>query len=564
MVVALVLALAISAVVGQHDLQTPTAPLEAARRDPTQTIKGGTIRGRISSLDTGKPLRRAQVRLTSETDFFAEARVVSTATDGRYEFRDVAPGRYTVRVERSGYLGLTYGQRRPGEQKRPLELDENETVDQVDFALSRMSVISGRLFDDLGEPVGGVTVWALQTRYVQGRRQLVSTGVTATTDITGRYRLLSLVPGDYTLMGTTRQTWPLDSDPKQVFGYVSTYFPGTPTAVQAQRVKVGVAQEASGIDFNLVAGRTSFIRGTATSAAGIPLVGETVTIMREIGGPAMLMGSAVAMGSTKVTGDGRWTIRDIPPGEFRLSIRTAARGNEKPQEGQVSVHVAGVDLEGVELIAGAGGIVRGEVVTDDGSPLPAGFDRLRVRPRLDPNGRMMTSVLDPDNGRVQSDGSFEVRGVLSDTVLSVSALSGEWTLKAIEVEGRDLGDLPLPIEHGRTLAGVRVVLTNRPTIIRGALRDEKQSPAEGTVIVFADDSAKWREDSRAVRATRLDQRGLFTFKGLPTGDYFLVALDSVQEGQWYDPEFLERLKSRAKRVAIADAESKTVDLVLRK
>ena len=108
------------------------------------------------------------------------------------------------------------------------------------------------------------------------------------------------------------------------------------------------------------------------------------------------------------------------------------------------------------------------------------------------------------------------------------------------------------------------MLTSRPTIIRGALRDEKQNPAEGTVIVFADDSAKWREGSRTIRATRLDQRGLFTFKGLPAGDYFLVALDSVQEGQWYDPEFLEGLKGRARRVAIADAESKQVDLVLRK
>jgi hypothetical protein len=173
-------------------------------------------------------------------------------------------------------------------------------------------------------------------------------------------------------------------------------------------------------------------------------------------------------------------------------------------------------------------------------------------------------VLHPDNGRVQSDGSFEVRGVLSDTVLSIAPLTGEWTLKAIEIEGRDMADLPLPIEHGTTLSGVRVLLTSRPTIIRGALRDEKQQAAEGTVIVFAEDSAKWREGSRSLRAARLDERGLFAFKGLPAGDYFVAALDSVQEGQWYDPEFLEGLKGRATRVAIADAESKHVDLVLRR
>jgi hypothetical protein len=562
---AVILAVAICALAAPADPQIAgSAPRDAAPHDPAREVKSsGVIRGRITSLDTGKPLRRAQVHLTDEMSPLTP-RTASTSNDGRYEFRDIPPGRYTLRVQRSGYLALNYGQRRPGEQARPLEIAEKEVADKVDFALPRMSVINGRVLDDLGEPIAGVTVWALQPRYIQGRRQLVATGANARTDITGRYRLLSLPPGDYAVMGTTRETWPHDSDPKQVFGYAPTYFPGTSMAAQAQRVKLGVAQEASGIDFSLVAGRTSNVRGNATSASGLPLGGETVTMMHEIGGPTMWMGSAVAVASTKVAGDGSWTLSNIPPGEYRLSIRAAARGNDPAQEGQVTINVAGVDVEGLSLVAGAGGTVRGDVVTDDGSPLPAGFDRMQVRPPFNPNARIMISVLHPDNGRVQSDGSFEVQGVLSDTVLSIGPLTGEWTLKALEVDGRDMADLPLPIEHGKTLSGVHVVLTSRPTTIRGVVRDAKQKTAEGTVIVFAEDSAKWRDGSRVIRATRLDQRGLFMFKGLPAGDYFLVALDSVQEGQWYDPEFLEGLKTRARRVALDDAESKQVDLVLRK
>ena len=490
---AVILACAIFALATPATAQVSvSAPGDSGSRGSTPAVHaGGVIRGRITSLDTGKPLRRAQVRLTPETNFLSDPRTASTSADGRYEFRDVAPGRYTLRVERSGYLALTYGQRRPGEQGQPLEIADKETADKVDFVLPRMSVISGRVLDDLGEPIGGVTVWALQTRYVQGRRQLVATGANATTDITGRYRLLSLAPGDYAVMGTTRQTWPLDSDPKQVVGYAPTYSPSTSTPAQAQRVRLGVAHEASGVDFSLVAGRTVNVRGHATSASGLPLGGETVTMMREIGGPTLWMGSAMAVGSTKVAGDGSWTLSSIPPGEYRLSIRAAARGNEPAQEGQLTVSVAGVDVEGLSLVAGAGGIVRGDVVTDDGSPLPAGFDRTHVRPPFNPKAGLVISMLDPDNGRVQSDGSFEVKGVLSDTLLSIGPLTGEWTLKAIEVEGRDMADLPLPIEHGKMLSGVRVVLTSRPTIIRGTLRDEKQNPAEGTVIVFTEDSAKW-------------------------------------------------------------------------
>jgi hypothetical protein len=563
MLAALILALAIPALAAPAGPQTArSAPPDAAPRGPTQEVKSsGVIRGRITSLDTGKPLRRAQVRLTDVMSPLTP-RTASTSNDGRYEFRDISPGRYTLRVQRSGYLAQNYGQRHPGEQARPLEIADKEVVEKVDFALPRMGIISGRVLDELGEPIVGVTVWALQTRYFDGRRNLVPTGGNARTDVTGQYRLLSLPPGDYVVMGTTRETWPLDTDPKQVFAYAPTYFPGTSTPAAARRVKIGVGQETPAIDFSLVPGRTSRVSGNATSASGLPLAGETVTLQQEIAGPTVFMGSPVA--STKVGGDGTWTLSNVAPGEYRLSIRTPARDSRQAQEGHLTINVAGADLEGLSLVASSGGTVRGQVVTDDGSPLPVGFDRMQVRPPFNPGSRTTTSMPSPDNGRVRSDGSFEVQDVFRDTVLSIGPLTGDWTLKAIEVEGRDIADYPLPLEHGATLSGVRIVLTSRPTTIRGVLRDEKQNPAEGTVIVFAEDSAKWRDGSRVIRMTRPDQRGLFTFKGLPAGDYFLIALDYVQDGQWNDPEFLDGLKARAKRVAIADAESKQVDLLVRK
>src|SRR6188474_448438 len=76
----------------------------------------GTIRGRITGADTQRPLRRAQVTLTG-VDLDAP-RQANTSLDGRYEFKDLLPGRYTVSATRAGYLGLRYGQRRPLEQAR--------------------------------------------------------------------------------------------------------------------------------------------------------------------------------------------------------------------------------------------------------------------------------------------------------------------------------------------------------------------------------------------------------------------------------------------------------------
>jgi hypothetical protein len=165
---------------------------------------------------------------------------------------------------------------------------------------------------------------------------------------------------------------------------------------------------------------------------------------------------------------------------------------------------------------------------------------------------------------VNADGTFEVKGIFGPVVLTIGTLTGDWTLKAIEHDGRNLADDPIDVRHGETLDGVRIVLTNRPTQLRGALLDDKKQPADGTVIVFPEDSSRWREGSRTIRAARPDQKGEFSIKGLPAGTYFIAAVDYAQDGEWYDPEFLSELQRRARRLSLAEAESTRVALTVQK
>ena len=158
------------------------------------------------------------------------------------------------------------------------------------------------------------------------------------------------------------------------------------------------------------------------------------------------------------------------------------------------------------------------------NPILRGVDRFTVRAR--PLNWMWSTV-----GRVNADGTFELKGVIGSVVLSIWTLTGDWTLKTVEHNGRNLADAPIDVRHGETLNGVRVVLTNRPTHVRGGLVDEKQQPAEGTVVIFPEDTSRWREDSRTVRAARPDQKGEFSIKGMPPGKYLIAALDYVQDGQ---------------------------------
>jgi hypothetical protein len=61
MLAALILPLAIPILAAEPQIAAP-APPGTAPRGPNQEVKAsGVIRSRITSLDTGKPLRRAQV-----------------------------------------------------------------------------------------------------------------------------------------------------------------------------------------------------------------------------------------------------------------------------------------------------------------------------------------------------------------------------------------------------------------------------------------------------------------------------------------------------------------------
>ena len=93
--------------------QVPAPPLvqPAQPRDPAPAAKGtAAIVGRVTNLETGGPLRRAVIRISSPT--LPSDRRVSTNSDGRYEVRDLPAGDYSLKAERGGYLTLAYGQRR--------------------------------------------------------------------------------------------------------------------------------------------------------------------------------------------------------------------------------------------------------------------------------------------------------------------------------------------------------------------------------------------------------------------------------------------------------------------
>jgi hypothetical protein len=540
--------------------QPPVQPRMPARDAITPAQKGtASIKGRVVSADAARPLRRAQIRVFAQE--LSEARTTSTNTQGLFEIRDLPAGRYTVRVTRSGYLPLDYGQRHPGEPGRPLQIGEGEKVEKVEFALPRAGVISGQIVDETADAVAGVSVYAMQPQYFRGRRRLVPVGSFARTDDTGQYRLLAVPPGDYIVMATLRETWSTRGEQKQVLGYAPSYFPGTANAPDAQRVKVAVGQEVSAVDFSLVPGRAATVSGTAMRADGTPLAGGSVSLSQEVIGPSA--SSFSSAGGTKIAADGTWTMKDVSPGEYRLSASGPSSGSGT-EELSMTIAVHGTDLD-LALVTGAPGTLTGHVVTDDGAPLPASPTKLRVVAESTVVDRRSSGVSSEDpNGLVGSDGTFTFKGLTGPAILKISWLPKGWSVKSVEVGGRDYTLAPLEVPAGQTMAGARIVTTKKFPAVSGRITDARGEPAEGTVVFFPADGVQWAEAAGSVIHARPDQSGTFRFESVRPGEYLVAALEYVQTWQLADPEFLEGLRRDATKVVVQEGENEPIAVKLKK
>lgn len=543
---------------------TPTSRVQQSpSRDTSNRIAIGTsiIHGHVVAADGNRPLRRVQIKATA-SELANGSRTTSTDESGEYELTDLPAGRYTISASRGGFLTLSYGQRRPRELGRIVEVGAAATVGDVDFVLPKMSVISGRLTDEDGDPIAGVSVMAMRSIYVAGRRQLVPTGdARATTDDVGEFRIGDLVPGTYIVSATTREKWTVASGGgrDETMGYAPTYFPGTTNVSDAVRLVLGLGQERSATDFSLIPGRTATISGTALDSEGRPFrsVSLTVEVRAEAGG------SFSAAGGAPVSADGTFTLRDVAPGAYMLG---ASRPDTDPEVAKLPIVVEGTDLTNVVLTGSAGGTVSGRVELENGVTKGMPAVQISIAERV--VGQPDPTMLGAFRGRYipvtpsGADGSFTISHVFGPALLTVAAPDG-WTARAVLKDGRDLTDTPIELRHGEQLDGLQVVLTNRVTTLAGTLADAAGSPLpDGTIVIFAADRHTWFEGSRFVRAVRPDQKGRFQAKGLPPGEYLAVALEYVEDGTWNEPEFLDSIQQYAEKISLEVEQPRTLSLKL--
>ena len=528
-------------------------PPRDAREAPTGT---SVIRGRVVAADTGAPIRRVQVRAMSGE--LRTSRLASTDAQGRFELRDLPAGRWDLSTSKAGFVTLRFGQRRPFESGRPIEVGEGETMAKADLALPRGGVVTGRVTDEFGDPVANARVMVMRYQSFQGTRRLVPTGFGDETDDTGAYRLYGLAPGDYYVSATLRAQGFAD-DSSDTTGYAPTYYPGTGNMAEAGRVTVPLGQEVQNISFALLPTKAVRVTGTVADSKGEPVTNGFVMLQESAesapGGMMMMMRNG-----GRVRPDGTFTISNVSPGSYTLMLNTGMGPGTDNEGAVVPITVGNADLTGINLVTSKGATVTGQIVAANGvtGKLPTmGLQVFAQPPRFE-------SMMGFSPGRVESDGSFRVTGLRGRRLFRLNNLPSSWTLHAVLLNGTDVTDTPIEFKGDDETSGLQIVVTDRVSEINGRVTDQRGEPTRDyTVIVFPEDSSKWEYPSRYVRSGRADQEGLFKIRALPADDrYLAVAVDYLEEGEGGDPEFLAEMKDRAVKFALGDGEVKALNLKL--
>jgi hypothetical protein len=178
---------------------------------PAPAARDGMITGQVVDAASGKPVSSAIVSLAGagvplqlpsapSTGFRLLSGVprILTGTDGRFVFRDLPDGNFTVLATKGGYADGESGRRVIAGPSQPVVLSDAQRTADVAVRIWKNGAITGTIVDEAGEAVVGVQVRASRRTYAGGRRRFTVMGPSAS------FTFAAVPPGLYSLRATTR------------------------------------------------------------------------------------------------------------------------------------------------------------------------------------------------------------------------------------------------------------------------------------------------------------------------------------------------------------------------
>ena len=514
-----------------------------------------SVSGIVVKLAGGEPVKTATVQLQNLQDL---ARTTSVVTDvsGRFELRGIDPGRYWLKVSRTGFVTQEYGQRTPNDPGAEIRLSARQNLRDLLFRLIPWGVISGRILDEEGEPLPWAQVSALREVYSSGKRKLSPEALVPTNDL-GDFRLFGLKPGRYFVSakykaglhivgrGEVREDDNDDFRPE----FMPIYYPNSPDPARASTIALKAGEEITSVEILLRPVATYRIRGRVYNMVAGRRSNTGVIVQLEQRNSNITWGSPDRQLNVEKT-DGSFEIAGVLPGSYTLSAFWFEDGRR--YQARQSIEVGNADLEGVNLAIMSGITIPGRIVWDGKPSLER--DELLVSIAA---ADSMVSFNTP--ARVVG-GSFVLRDVFDGTYrLRVIGQSKDGYVKSVRYGSSESLDSGFTVFRG-TQSSLEVTISSRGARIQGAVMDKDNLPVTGVWVVLVPDEAH-RDQSRLFQKAAPDQFGHYLLRGIAPGDYKVFSWDEVEDGAWEDPDFLRTFEDRGQKVSVEEGDTKTLDIV---
>ncbi len=314
----------------------------------------GVIFGLVTEADSNRPVPGAIVSINLPG---AQPLRVMADPQGRFGFRQMPAGAFSITATRPGWVDGAFGRTRPGGPMLPLMVADGERVSNVTVPMWRYATIAGTVMDETGDTLVNAPVRVLKRSTIGGKATLKDVQQDMTDD-RGAYRISQLEPGEYVVVVPMQQPAPempfaavgggervvmaartvsvsgggggnmmfINSDsmgngPSAGIGedgrplaFATMFYPNAPVSSRAQVITVASGEERGSVDFQLRAVTTSRVSGIATGPEG-PVGNLQLTLV-----PAEAEDAVTSIETLNGFTDdsGRFTIDGVPPGNYTL------------------------------------------------------------------------------------------------------------------------------------------------------------------------------------------------------------------------------------------------------
>jgi len=508
-----------------------TDPLRAQAPSAAQPAPSTyTVSGTVVSATTGTPLAQTRVTLT-DTNNSRNVASLLTGEDGRFAFRRLGPGKYSLQGSRRGYL--TSGYQQHEQFWSALVTGEKLETQNLVLRLMPAAVLSGKVLDEAGEPVRGAEVKLYMEQRANGMTRVMPAGNTPTNDL-GVFEFFSLSPGKY-FAAVSAKPWyavhppsappgstvsaPVLVDKPLDVAYPSTYYGGTTSSDEASPI---------------------LIKGGDREEIEISLAPvESLRLLFHVPEEGQQQGFQAPVLEKRVM-----ELTGVPAGKYTVRIPAAAGQAAKFTE--ADIRNDGQELETNKAEPAASMKLTVELPSDEPAPTQLALAL------QDERGQIAAFNLVGADGRV----AFDDLAAGSYRIIAARTAEKAYAVGRILAENGQAVGPNVNVTEGAELQ-LRVTLILGVASVQGIVK-RGDKPASGIMVVLIPASPELQQD--LFRRDQTDSDGSFSLPDIIPGTYTVAAIEDAWDFDWSQPSALARYAQNGQPVTISAGKTGTIRL----